>query len=110
MDANALACVTTLFQQFFFPIGGRVLHDEAKETAVNESDEESGSESAVSHANFKVRVGVGCVWGKKTAPAPEPRCRRFMVGWCGGRTVFQVYLVEEVSSFVKEPHLVLLHG
>ena len=61
MDANALACVTTLFQQFFFPIGGRVLHDEAKETAVNESDEESGSESAVSHANFKVRVGVGCL-------------------------------------------------
>jgi len=40
MDADALACVTTLFQQFFFPIGGRVLHDEAKETVVNESDEE----------------------------------------------------------------------
>jgi len=43
-------------------------------------------------------------------PHPLQSRRRFMVGWCGGRTVFQVYLVEEVSSFVEEPHLVLLHG
>ena len=76
MDADALACVTTLFQQFCFPIGERTLHDEAKETVVNENDE-GGGESAVSHANFKVRVGVGCVvWGKNTAPSrPFGACR-----------------------------------
>jgi len=58
MDVDALAYVTSLFQQLFFLIGERALHDEAKETVVNESDEEGGSESAVSYAGFKVRVGV----------------------------------------------------
>ena len=36
--------------------------------------------------------------------------RRFMAGWCGGKTVCRVYPVEEVSSFVEELYLVLLCG
>ena len=43
-------------------------------------------------------------------PHPLQSHRRFMAGWCGGKTVYQVYLAGEVLSFVEDPYLVLLHG